>query len=249
MSFMDKMKIGVLTLAAAVSQLCNAGDMGPVASKNWTGVYLGGQLGEAWGYNDIKQDTQFGTRLGYRSDYDSSFIGGGYVGFNWQINQFLVGVEGDGNGVNLSKYGNCLYQSFGVGNPEPGSCFIPAYDFELQSPWQAAARARVGWIWAQTLFYVAGGVAFTEVKATYTTYDNYPPVGSQTFHDTYVGSTAGVGAEFKFNDHWVARAEYRYDNYGSTRHLVTQGGGFWDQYVVDHYLKDNSFRVGLSYLI
>jgi outer membrane immunogenic protein len=247
---MDKIKLGMLVLATVIMEPCYAGAMGPIPSHNWTGVYIGGQIGEAWGYQNLRQETVLGTRLGETSYNNSSFLGGAYAGLNWQINDFVVSIEGDGNGVSLSNYGTCLYQTDGVGNPSPGSCFSPAYNYTIQIPWQAAARGRLGWIWAeQTLFYVAGGVAFTDVKATFTTVDNYFPLGSETFRKTYTGSTAGIGVEFRFNNRWIARAEYRYDNYGNNNHLITQGGAFWDGRVVDTYIKDNSFRVGLSYLI
>jgi outer membrane immunogenic protein len=44
---------------------------------NWTGFYVGAHAGVGW------------------SDGDSGFIGGGQVGFNYQINQWVLGVEGD----------------------------------------------------------------------------------------------------------------------------------------------------------
>jgi outer membrane immunogenic protein len=246
---MDKIKIGILTLAAVVNAPCFSGAMGPITSNSWSGLYLGGQLGEAWGYQKLRQETPAGTHIGYARDNNSSFIGGGYVGLNWQINDFVIGIEGDGNGVDLSRYSACLYQSYGVDNPSPGTCFSPTYDFDIQMQWQAAVRGRIGWIWMETLFYVAGGVTFTEVKSTFTTAANYVPLGSETYRTNYTGSTAGVGIEYKFNGHWVARGEYRYNNLGSNRQLITQGGGFWNQYIMNNYIKDNTFLVGLSYLI
>ena len=44
---------------------------------NWTGFYAGVHAGVGW------------------SDGDSGFIGGGQVGFNYQINQWVFGVEAD----------------------------------------------------------------------------------------------------------------------------------------------------------
>lgn len=247
---MDKLKIGVLALATLMIEPCFAGAMGPIEVRDsWTGLYLGGQLGEAWAYQHLRKELPTGTRIGNARNNNASFLGGAYAGLNWQINDFLVGVEGDANATNINYYANCLRQNAGVGNPSPGACFPATYDFNLNSQWQAAARGRIGWIWRNTLFYVAGGVAFTDLKSTYTTVANYAPLGSVAFKDTLTGSTAGVGVEYKFNYHWIARAEYRYDNYGNTRHFITTGGGFWNQFVVENYIKDNSFRVGLSYLV
>jgi len=46
-------------------------------SSNWTGFYAGAHAGAGW------------------SDDNAGFIGGGQVGFNYQINQWVFGVEGD----------------------------------------------------------------------------------------------------------------------------------------------------------
>jgi outer membrane immunogenic protein len=247
---MEKRQIGILALAAVMMEPCFAGAMGPISIRDsWTGLYVGGQIGEAWAYQHLRLLLPVGTRIGNVRNNNASFLGGGYVGLNWQINDFLIGVEGDANATDINDYGNCVYQNAGIGNPSPGACFPASYDFNLNSKWQAAARGRLGWIWRSTLFYVAGGVAFTDLKATYTTVAGYSPLGSATYRDNLTGSTAGIGAEFKFNGHWIARAEYRYDNYGNNKHLATNAGGFWNQYVVESYLKDNSFRVGISYLV
>ena len=50
---------------------------------NWTGFYAGAHAGVGW------------------SDGDSGFIGGGQVGFNYQINQWVLGVEGDFAGTTI----------------------------------------------------------------------------------------------------------------------------------------------------
>lgn len=92
-SFMDRMKMGVLLLASMSMEPLFAGSMGPIASHNWTGLYLGGQIGEAWGYQNVRQETSFGTRIGQTTNNNASFLGGVYAGLNWQINDFVIGIE------------------------------------------------------------------------------------------------------------------------------------------------------------
>ena len=54
---------------------------------NWTGFYAGAHIGAGW------------------SDGGGSggFVGGGQVGFNYQINQWVLGVEGDFAGTTNSR--------------------------------------------------------------------------------------------------------------------------------------------------
>ena len=67
----------------------------------WTGVYLGGQIGYAWsnGSNNFNGFDPFFNR-GQGVFLNSSaggtpngVIGGGHVGYNYQINQWVLGLE------------------------------------------------------------------------------------------------------------------------------------------------------------
>jgi outer membrane immunogenic protein len=80
--------VGVFASIASAS----AADIAPVAPApvytkapvvvpmNWTGCYLGGNVGGAWSHTSIA-DPVFGANLG--SDTASSFIGGGQVGCDY----------------------------------------------------------------------------------------------------------------------------------------------------------------------
>src|SRR5262249_31228409 len=50
---------------------------------NWTGFYAGAHVGVGW------------------SDDNAGLIGGGQVGFNYQINQWVLGIEGDLAGTTI----------------------------------------------------------------------------------------------------------------------------------------------------
>ena len=54
---------------------------------NWTGFYAGAHAGVGWSNGD--------------SSGSAGFIGGGQVGFNYQINQWVLGVEGDLSGTTI----------------------------------------------------------------------------------------------------------------------------------------------------
>ena len=93
-----------LTALAAAGQPAAAADVGrvparapvfaPVPVENWTGLYIGGNAGYSWGRTDLDY-----TRDAFpaaRTTLDpNSFIGGGQIGYNWQLGSLVFGVEGD----------------------------------------------------------------------------------------------------------------------------------------------------------
>jgi len=64
----------------------------PLPIYNWTGCYLGGNVGGVWGRSNINIP-------GYPSNFNinnSSFIGGGQLGCNYQIQQFVLSSKATG---------------------------------------------------------------------------------------------------------------------------------------------------------
>jgi outer membrane immunogenic protein len=84
----------------------------PVAVYNWTGFYIRGNVGGEWGrFNDpfsAAAVTAFGI-IGPAetiplSSNNSSFTGGGQIGYRWQSStNWVLGVEGDFNWVDLKN--------------------------------------------------------------------------------------------------------------------------------------------------
>src|SRR5258708_35878658 len=64
---------------------------------SWTGFYLGANLGGAWGQRNLT-DTLLGLSLSNLND-KGAFIGGCQLGFNYQLGNFVLGVEGGFDGV------------------------------------------------------------------------------------------------------------------------------------------------------
>jgi outer membrane immunogenic protein len=115
------------------------------------------------------------------------WIGGIYAGFNAEIDRnIIIGIEGDG--TLTSKSG-----SDGV--------------TQVQNPWDATLRARIGFGSQQWLFYGTGGLAFGQVKAT---------TAGTSESATKTGWTVGTGFEAKVTPNATARVEYRYTNLGTS---------------------------------
>ena len=65
---------------------------------NWTGFYLGGHVGYGWGTNDWTDPA--GVGAGISNDFDG-FVGGGQLGFDYQIGNLVFGLQGEISGASL----------------------------------------------------------------------------------------------------------------------------------------------------
>src|SRR4029077_12319307 len=88
----------------------------PVPIFTWTGVYIGGQVGYVWGQNKVGFGDNFGDFDSF-SYNTSGVIGGAHIGYNLQLSQFVLGLEGDVNGTSQKKNfnGNLPFGSSLVG--------------------------------------------------------------------------------------------------------------------------------------
>ncbi|MGH6817275.1 MAG: outer membrane protein, partial [Methylovirgula sp.] len=77
----------------------------PPPQFTWTGLYVGGQVGYQWGTTgwDIHSEPPAPAVSLDRPGYsDQGVVGGGHIGYNYQVNQFVFGVEGDVEGTSYS---------------------------------------------------------------------------------------------------------------------------------------------------
>ena len=187
--------------ALLASTLPAAAQLGPPAAVNWGGPYVGLNLGGEW------------TRLGSsatipatggrvsQTAHDTNITGGGQAGYNWQLNNFVLGVEGDFRGGGPSGSGR-------VGAANGG--FVAGDNFNTSSSWNASARGRVGYAFGPALLYATGGIAFADASMK----ANYVGGGSSSDSTVLMGPTAGGGLEYALAPNISVGAEYRYTDYG-----------------------------------
>ena len=73
--------------------------LAPAPVYSWTGFYVGAEFGGQWGNNSTSLVNNYtGNTLLTTGSYNTSGVVGGIVGYNYQINQFVLGVEGDMTG-------------------------------------------------------------------------------------------------------------------------------------------------------
>ena len=125
----------------------------PAPIFTWTGIYVGGQIGYAWGTSNTNLGDNFGDYTSFSTN-NSGVIGGAHVGYNLQLSQFVIGLEGDVDGSSLSKSVS--------GDPYCVRRFLTLCTTTISGNLgvQGSIRGRVGYAWDRVLLYATGGVAF-----------------------------------------------------------------------------------------
>ena len=201
----------------------------PPPVYNWSGFYIGVNGGATFA-NLSETLTIVGGPLaggsGTGTSSGNSVLGGGQVGFNWQVDRAVFGIEGDFDGSALNA----------KNNPNSG------ISSTIKWPWMATIRGRVGAAFDRVLIYGTAGAAFTDASASITA----PGLGT-LFNASQVDSgwTAGAGVENAFAPNWIARAEYLYvDTQLSLSGALVGSGGTLSY---SGPLKQNIIRVGINY--
>lgn len=230
----------VLPAQAADIPISRAAAAAPVmvVAHNWTGWYVGGHLGAIRGQTSVGDYSGLlfppfladgvplvlvlgtnGTLTGATSS-QTAFLGGGQLGYNWQINQFVLGFEGDISATGLKSSATASATRF----PGTTAAQTVTVDMSSKADWMASLRARLGFAADRVLVYFTGGAAWAHVKLDGTTTVTNGPViiipagsssmtGSDTF--TRLGWTVGFGFEWAVNSAWSVAGEYRHSDFGS----------------------------------
>jgi outer membrane immunogenic protein len=214
--------------AATLASGAKAADLGvprmPIATAvvapvfSWTGFYLG--LNAGFGI----ANTNIGALTGGAVPGSGvGFIGGGQIGYNHQINNFVLGLEAD-----LGYFGVSRSGLLAPGGP----------NLTWRTTWDASIRGRAGVAIDRTLLYVTGGLAIADLRLS------FPPFGVLAVFpgqsETRVGWTVGAGIEHAITPNWTVRAEYLYANYGSKTYFAGAFGPV--------SLQTHKFRLGVNYL-
>jgi outer membrane immunogenic protein len=158
----------------------------PPVTYNWTGFYIGGNVGYGWARATV--DASFGGLTGSASEDLSGLIGGGLVGFNWQSGMFVGGIEAD-------------YQW----SDQKNSQTILGVTFTDRITSFATVRGRAGVAIDNVYVYGTGGYAHFEFKSE-------ASAGGFSVSETtnQGGWTVGAGIDVAVVGNLIARAEYLY---------------------------------------
>jgi outer membrane immunogenic protein len=163
-------------------------------------------------------------------------IGGGHVGYDLQINQWVIGVEGSVDGTSLSNTAAIAF---------PDGSFLTAH---TKADIQGSIRGRLGIAFDRALIYATGGVAFGGFN-TDVTFAAPPFFASANRSNTRTGWTVGGGIEYAITNNWSIGAEYRFTDFGRIRNGDLAGLGLEaDEFLNGHRrLQENQVQARFSY--
>jgi outer membrane immunogenic protein len=221
--------------AAALTTTAKSADVVP-AGYDWSGFYFGLNAGVAWNNSELENDLKYtGTDdIGPYSPEDVNdflneidgnsvggdeavFTGGAMLGYNWQMDSLVLGVEAD---INYAGFGDDNRRDIGgalsdVLNRDIEGSTKASFD----ANWFGTLRGRLGFAADNFLFYGTGGLAYGNMEANVDldvtdigTGNTYSYNGST--ESTNWGWTIGAGMEYGI-DNWSLGIEYLYVDLGS----------------------------------
>lgn len=216
--FMAPILVPVLAPSAnaadlSVAPLYKAPPAAVTPAYNWSGFYLGLNGGGGWGHS--YWDT---SATGMST---SGGVAGGTAGYNWQIGNAVIGVEGDMDWANLRGSNTTTLC--------PTGC-------STSDTWLSTVRGRVGYAFGGVLPYITGGLAAGDIRAS--------SPGFAGANADRTGWTAGGGIEFALpGGNWTAKAEYLHVDLGHFNCGVNCDGLPTDNVS----MHDNLVRAGVNY--
>ena len=250
----------LLLAAAALSGLTAAAQAADMSAPayDWSGFYVGLNAGAAFNNSELENNFDY-TGPGFETpvvvtpaqinaaidDFDDNvgsddavFTGGAMIGYNYQMESLLLGVEADinyaGFGNDRSRnYSNLDFSPLISGDPVSGSS-----DLSFDANWFGTLRGRLGFAADNLLFYGTAGLAYghMEASAEVNLTDGDETVSYDASTDsTNWGWTAGAGMEYGL-DNWSFGLEYLYVDLGSAE---------WDADITNT-VQDTDIRQALS---
>jgi outer membrane immunogenic protein len=200
---------------------------------NWTGFYVGGDLGGLWSSNTgawapLPSPAVFGVFGQSGSNGGSSFIGGLHAGYNWQFAPtWVAGIEGDWSWIKASG----SFSQIWAFDPPPGTLTGSFTNMSSSLDWVASLRARLGYLFFHNLLaYGTGGVAWTKIDYAANNSSGFVGLGSYITNaavsSTQTGYTVGGGLEWAITNNWLLRGEYLYYHFNSGPSVVAQSINF-----------------------
>jgi outer membrane immunogenic protein len=169
---------------------------------NWTGFYIGANGGWAQVENCWENTLIAGGLFDDGCSNRSGGTIGGQIGYRWQSNQFVFGLEAQGNWADLTS--------------TRVSLFDPLFSTRVSTDAIGLFTGQIGWAWDAVLLYVKGGAAVTNTDFGILTTLGEVELASASA--TRWGATVGAGLEWGFAPNWSVGVEYNHLFMGDTDH-------------------------------
>jgi outer membrane immunogenic protein len=234
---------------------------------NWTGCYLGAQLGGAWADNEFN-GTFLNTVFSEQDDSSASVLAGGQVGCDLQFaRNWVIGAQVDGAWTNLTA-NEVLVGSQNL--PAQGSSNLSG-NLTLKTNALATATGRIGYAVnfdsIAGLFYLKGGAAFMNSDSS--TFDGqvlktnclvFGAAGCTAFStpvneafnfsappSNRWGWTIGLGTEWVIAGNWSIFGEWDYMNFGTNNVTFTDTANNLGSAQISLKQYINEFKMGINY--
>jgi len=206
----------------------------------WTGFYVGVNAGYAWNTNNNHNNYVYGAPVYNTYNYyygwgnsgnDGGFTGGGQIGYNYQIGQFVIGAAAAIQYADLGGKNNYGYGNQGM-------------------DWFGTVRARAGFAIDRALIYVTGGFAYGGGGNNNRYYGYNYGYYAGNGNSTATGWTVGGGLEYAFTDNLTAKVEGLYVSLDRGNSDVYYPGAPLASLYYSGGNKNNEFgvvRVGVNY--
>ncbi len=233
---------------------------------NWSGFYIGADVGgvaqTTSGVSDFFQPLiddggASPNNPQSQSPSSSAVIGGVHAGYNWQISNWVLGVEGDWQWTDAKSSFCRQTDSFGgVCGSDSDRGFVT---INSETRGIGTIRGRLGYAFDRVLFYGTGGVAFADLHGSITAdcptgcgNNGNPNLTSANFSTIKTGWVAGAGMEWMLSPNWILRSEYLHVDVGtvSDKMNLDQANCDGDGPCGASWSRNNRYdigRVGLSY--
>ena len=215
--------VGVTGAASAADMYPSGGfkEAPSVVYPTWIGYYVGASIGGAWNTTDVTDVTNYPATVSFNND-TSGFIGGGQIGYNYQLGHVVMGPEVDLGGISLSRTVN------EVGGTGAVSSLSSGFYFDI--------TARLGYAFDRALIYVKGGYANYQGGLSI---NDGSGIASQSELN---GWTIGGGVEYQITPAWSVKAEYQRFDFTTTQLVINaDGSAYNNDFTID------TFKVGLNY--
>lgn len=193
--------------------------------QDWKGFYIGLHAGYGWGE---KYWFEKANPANLADHEPSSLIGGLQGGYNFQFDQFLVGIEGEVALANMED--------------QSPSTLFPGYTKHSDVNAVGTITGRAGFNFSGILPYVKVGFAWSDDE--YTIKLNGLDWASAS--ESRTGWTVGAGVEYLISATWSVKLEYNYFNMGDENVTFTPNDGSPTE-IWNVEQKFNIIKVGFNY--
>lgn len=180
----------------------------------WTGFYVGGQAGVAFNTDSGSFSSDDSSFVGGSDDdEDAGFIGGVHVGYDHQIDNFIIGAVADINYIDAES--NTSYTLDG---------FDGSAEFGVNSDinFVGTLRAKAGFAADRFAIYATGGLAYADLDEEHNGGSTFTSVGGTLYNVSVdqdsddIGYAVGGGVDYLVTQNFSIGVEYLYTDLGES---------------------------------